>query len=134
MISLMVCRRPASARLQQRAPRSSWLFWGTSDHGMLIRLARTSKHESGASPEAPTSVPAVWSLVLGILSMPPFPFSVLTGVPAIFYGRKAIRAIRTGRQPHRGMALAWTGVVLGYTSILITILLVVLIVTGVLRP
>ena len=97
-------------------------------------MAGTSEHESGVSPEGPTSDPAVRSLVLGILATPPFPFSVLTGIPAILYGRKAIRARKTGRQPHRGMALAWTGVALGYASILVAILLVVLILTGVLRP
>ena len=97
-------------------------------------MAQTSEPENRRSPREPTSVPAVWSLVLGILSTPPFPFGVLTGIPAILYGRKAIRAIRTERQPQRGMALAWTGVILGSASVLLTIVLVVLIVTGVLRP
>jgi hypothetical protein len=97
-------------------------------------MARTSRREGGASSKRPTSDPAVLSLVLGILATPPFPFSVLTGIPAILYGRRAAHARKSGQQPHRGMALARTGIALGYASILVAILLVVLIVTGVLRP
>lgn len=86
------------------------------------------------SPAGPRPRVAVLSFILGILSTPPFPFSVLTGIPAILYGRKALHLIRTGPQPYRGLALARIGVALGYFSMVITLLLIVLILIGVLKP
>lgn len=98
------------------------------------KLTQISEHESRSSSEGPTSVPAVWSLVLGVLSVPPFPFGPLTGIPAILCGRKAIRTIQAAPQPHRRTVLARAGIVLGYIGIFITIGLVFLILAGVVRP
>lgn len=77
---------------------------------------------------------AVWSFILGILSTPPFPFGILTGIPAILYGRKAVHLIKSSPQLFQGLALAWTGVTLGYLSIVVTVVLIALILTGILKP
>lgn len=97
-------------------------------------MTGVSEHESRTASEGPISIPAVWSMLLGVLSVPPFPFGPLTGIPAILCGHNAIRAIRNAPQLHRGMALARTGIVLGYVGIFVTIVLLVLILAGVVRP
>ena len=75
---------------------------------------------------------AIWSIVLGILSLPPFPFSFLTGIPAIVCGNKAMNAIKTNA--FRGRGLALTGIIMGYLSIFLTVIIIILILTGNLEP
>ncbi|MFD2794789.1 DUF4190 domain-containing protein [Promicromonospora vindobonensis] len=67
-----------------------------------------------------------WSLVLGIASVV-LALGVLTGVPAIIVGNKGRRAVRAGEADNERMAL--TGVVLGWTSLVIFALVIGLIVT-----
>ena len=75
---------------------------------------------------------AIWSVVFGILSVPPFPFGFLAGIPAIILGNKALAGIKeTG---DRGRGLAITGITLGYFSIVLSVVVIVLIVGGVIRP
>ena len=83
--------------------------------------------------QIPIHPQALWSIALGVLSMPPFPFGFLAGVPAIITGRRAIRAILANGH-YRGIGLARAGVVLGYISIVVSLFLVALIFTGVLKP
>jgi hypothetical protein len=60
------------------------------------------------------------ALVLGLLSL--F-LGVLTGVPAIWVGRKALAHINTADGVPRGRWAAWTGIVLGCVGIGLTIAL-----------
>jgi prepilin-type processing-associated H-X9-DG protein len=73
--------------------------------------------ESG-SPR--TSGKAIASLVLGIL----FFFACLTGVPAILFGRRALREIELSKGRVRGRRMAIGGIVLGAIGCLFTIPLV----------
>jgi hypothetical protein len=87
-----------------------------------------SKHNS----KVPLSNLAIWSIVLGILSTPPFPFSFLTGIPAIIFGQKAINKIKINN--YRGKTLASIVIILGYISIFITVVLIVAMFLGILKP
>jgi hypothetical protein len=58
------------------------------------------------------------ALTLGMLSLI---LGVLTGVPAIWVGRKALVHIHAADGAVRGRWAAWTGVVLGCLSVAITI-------------
>ena len=84
--------------------------------------------------EVRTDAKAIWSLVLGILSITCF--WVLTGIPAIILGHLSRSAIRQsmGRLKGEGMALA--GLVFGYISVaLVPVLLIVatIMIPGLLR-
>jgi hypothetical protein len=67
----------------------------------------------------------VWSLVLGIASVVLL-LGVLTGVPAIIIGNEGRRAVRAGEANNEGMAM--TGVVLGWISLAILAVVVVLVI------
>jgi len=58
------------------------------------------------------------ALTLGLLSLL---FSVLTGVPAIWVGRKALQHIKTADDAPQGRWAAWTGIALGCLSVVIVI-------------
>jgi hypothetical protein len=79
---------------------------------------------AGQDPEnARTDTKAIWSLVLGILSLTCF--WILTGIPAIVLGHLSRSDIRrsTGRLKGEGMALA--GLICGYISVaLIPVILI----------
>ena len=92
-----------------------------------------SDPSSQGTREKPIHTHAIWSIVLGVLSMPPFPFGFVTGLPAITLGRRARRAILETDE-YRGLNLARGGEILGYVSIVLTLILVALILTGVLKP
>jgi len=77
---------------------------------------------AGAATETETFAPgsldsrARNALTLGVLSLV---FSVITGLPAIWVGRKAVRHINASEVPLRGRWAAWAGIVLGVLSVLI---------------
>lgn len=54
------------------------------------------------------------ALTLGLLSLV---FSVLTGIPAIWFGRKALIHINASNGTLIGRWAAWTGIVLGGLSV-----------------
>lgn len=60
----------------------------------------------------------VWSLLLGSASFLLF-LGVLTGIPAILVGNDGRRAVRAGEADNEAVAL--TGVVLGWVSVLATV-------------
>jgi hypothetical protein len=58
------------------------------------------------------------ALTLGLLSLV---LGVLTGVPAIWVGRKALRHINAADGDLRGRWAAWTGIVLGCLGVVVTL-------------
>lgn len=72
--------------------------------------------------EARTDGKAIWSLVLGILSL--VCFSILAGIPAVVLGHLSRSAIRNsmGRLKGEGMALA--GLIMGYISFALPFILI----------
>jgi hypothetical protein len=67
-----------------------------------------------------TSPLAVWSLVLGILSL--LCFSFITGIPAIICGHMGRSKIRDSQGALKGEGLALAGLILAYISIAIFVL------------
>ena len=76
------------------------------------------------NPDSKRKGMAIASLVLGILSM--FCFGFLTGIPAIILGHIAHGRTRKAPDQYAGSGLAMAGFVMGYTSLLITLIVVVL--------
>jgi Domain of unknown function (DUF4190) len=58
------------------------------------------------------------ALTLGLISLL---FGVLTGIPAIWVGQKALRHINAADGTLKGRWAAWTGIVLGCLSVALTI-------------
>ena len=69
-----------------------------------------------------TSGKAIASLILGILLV----FACLTGVPAILFGRSALREIRLSEGRLRGRQMAVAGIVLGLLGCLYTLALILM--------
>jgi len=72
-------------------------------------------------PAAVNKGMATTSLVLGILSM--VCFSVLTGIPAIIVGHIAHGRARKSPQQYGGAGMAIAGFVMGYASLLVTLVI-----------
>lgn len=58
------------------------------------------------------------ALTLGVLSLV---FGVVTGVPAIWVGRKALVHIERSDGALRGRGITWTGIALGCLGIALTL-------------
>jgi uncharacterized membrane-anchored protein len=58
------------------------------------------------------------ALVLGLLSLL---LSVVTGIPAIWVGRRALKNINATDDALRGRWAAWTGIALGCLSVVVLI-------------
>ncbi len=84
----------------------------------------------GAAPYYPRNDLAVWSLVLGLLSVLGCVF--FTGIPAVVVGGNARRAAAAGEANNDGMATA--GVVLGWVGTALGGLLAIMFVLTVLLP
>ena len=76
---------------------------------------------TGPQP-ARNSALAIWSLVLGILALACF--SVLTAVPAVICGHKARTQIKRSAGALTGEGLALGGLITGYVSIALTVLMI----------
>jgi hypothetical protein len=50
-----------------------------------------------------------------------FLFSVVTGIPAIWVGRKALKRINAAEGALKGRWAAWTGIALGCLSVVVLI-------------
>ena len=70
---------------------------------------------SGAQPK--TSALAIWSLVLGILSL--MCFSIIAGIPAVICGHSALSRIKRSGGGLHGNGLAVGGLITGYLSIVL---------------
>jgi hypothetical protein len=70
--------------------------------------------------DSQTSILAIWSLVLGILSMTVAP--VVAAIPAIICGNKAHTRIAASAGTLIGKGMANAGLVTGYVSIFLTLL------------
>ena len=80
---------------------------------------------AGLDPDAATQVApdamdgrARTALTLGLLSLL---FGVLTGIPAVWVGRKALLRISAAEGARRGRWAAWTGIQLGCLSVVVTL-------------
>ena len=80
---------------------------------------------SGVDPDqdphvAPDSMDgrARTALTLGLMSLL---FSVMTGIPAIWVGRKALKNIKAADGALRGFWAAWTGIALGCLSVVVLV-------------
>ncbi len=74
------------------------------------------------SPSSPPATPAaVWSLVLGILSI--LWFGPLAGVPAIICGHLARAKIRENPRGFSGQGMAVAGLIMGYLTTALTALI-----------
>jgi hypothetical protein len=71
---------------------------------------------SGYPPQPKTSGLAIWSLVLGILSL--VCFSIFSGIPGVICGHKALSKIKHSGGALSGQGLAIAGLVTGYLGIL----------------
>ena len=69
----------------------------------------------GIAPQPKTSVLAIWSLVLGILSLTCF--SILTAIPGVICGHQALSKIRRSSGEMTGQGMAIAGLVTGYLGI-----------------
>lgn len=68
------------------------------------------------APQTKTSALAIWSLVLGILSLTCF--SILSAIPGVICGHKALSKIKRSGGTLTGQGLAIAGLVTGYLGIL----------------
>ncbi len=71
---------------------------------------------SGNPPQPKTSALVIWSLVLGILSLTCF--SILSAIPGVICGHKALSKIKQSNGALGGQGLAIAGLVTGYLGIL----------------
>ncbi len=78
-----------------------------------------------------TSQKAVWSMILGILSL--VCLGLLAGIPAIILGNSAKREIASSRGAETGSGMAQAGVVMGIISVAFSVLAILffLLVVGV---
>src|SRR5436853_1994112 len=75
------------------------------------------------NPTTPkTSVLAIWSLVLGILSF--LCFSIFTAVPAVICGHKALSRIKSSSGALTGQGLAIGGLVTGYCNMALAVIMI----------
>ncbi len=79
-----------------------------------------------------TSKLAIWSLVLGILSLIPC-ILILSGIPAIVCGHKARRKISESGGSIKGAGLALGGLITGYLSVVGLLIIMVVAVPFVLK-
>src|SRR6185312_17212668 len=77
---------------------------------------------SPISSQPKTSALAIWSLVLGILSL--VCFSIFAGIPGVICGHKALSKIKNSAGSLTGQGLAIAGLITGYLGILWAIVMI----------
>lgn len=82
----------------------------------------------GGYAQPQTSKKAIWSLVTGILSI--VCCGIFAGIPAIFLGRSAKNEIAASGGSLTGGGMAQAGFVLGLISLVLTLIYVILLLTG----
>jgi hypothetical protein len=85
----------------------------TGNHKKLMN--ETIPPLPGSAPQPKTSALAIWSLVLGILSITCF--SVLSAIPGVICGHKALSKIKRSAGTLEGRGLAIAGLITGYLGI-----------------
>lgn len=75
-----------------------------------------------------TNQKAQWSMILGILSI--VCCGLLAGIPALVLGNSARKEIEASRGAQAGAGMAQAGVILGWISIAISLLMLILLGTG----
>lgn len=78
--------------------------------------------ETSVTPQPKTSGLAIWSLVLGILSLACF--SIFAAIPGVICGHKALSRIKVSNGSLSGHGLAIAGLVTGYLGIALAILII----------
>jgi hypothetical protein len=107
-----------------RRERAMSLFSGPNNTTAAFRSYSPGPHSGvGTDPDAHVDSGSIDSrarnaLTLGVLSLI---LGVLTGIPAIWVGRKALVHINAANGTLRGRWAAWTGIVLGCLGVAITI-------------
>ena len=76
----------------------------------------------GNPPSVKTSALAVWSLVLGILSL--VCFSIFAGIPGVICGHKALGRIKRSGGVLTGQGLAIAGLITGYIGIALAVFMI----------
>lgn len=79
-------------------------------------------------PQPKLSTEASWSLILGVIGIWPLP--IIPSMLAIWIGYRARREIQNSNGSIRGMAAAKAGVLMGFGSIIMYALFIVLIICG----
>ncbi len=82
----------------------------------------------GGYSQPQTSKKAIWALVTGILSI--LCCGVFAGVPAVILGSMAKKEIAASNGAQTGRGMAQTGFVLGIISFVLTVIYVILLLTG----
>lgn len=85
-------------------------------------MNETVSPETSSSPQPKTSGLAIWSLVLGILSLTCF--SILSAIPGVICGHKALSRIGRAGGSLSGKGIAIAGLVTGYIGIACAILII----------
>lgn len=86
-------------------------------------------YEGGGHTPAQSNQKAMWSMILGILSI--VACGILAGLPALILGSSARKEIEASGGAQTGAGMAKAGVILGWISVVLTILFVLLVVAGV---
>jgi hypothetical protein len=85
-------------------------------------MNETTSPPLGAAPQPKTSTLAIWSLVLGILSL--VCFTIFAAIPGVICGHKALSKIKRSGGALTGQGLAIAGLVTGYLGIAWAILFI----------
>lgn len=85
-------------------------------------MSETIPPVAGNQPPQKTSALAIWSLVLGILSLSCF--SIFTAIPGVICGHKALGAIKRSGGVIHGQGLAIAGLITGYIGIAFAIFVI----------
>lgn len=85
-------------------------------------MNETTPPPLGVAPQPKTSALAIWSLVLGILSLACF--TIFTGIPGVICGHKALSKIKKSGGELTGQGLAIAGLVTGYLGIAWAIIMI----------
>ncbi len=81
------------------------------------RPSSQSPLPDGAQGNGATYSRARTAVILGLLSI--LPFSILTGIPAIYVGVRALKDIKASGGALQGRGAAWCAIVLGVVSVLV---------------
>jgi hypothetical protein len=85
-------------------------------------MNETTPPPTGGLPPPKTSGLAIWSLVLGILSL--ICFSIFAAIPGVICGHKALKCIKFSGGTLDGQGLAIGGLVTGYLGILVAVVMI----------
>src|ERR1022692_2591212 len=85
-------------------------------------MSETIPPIGGNQPSPKTSALAIWSMVLGILSL--VCFSIFAAIPGVICGHKALSRIKRSGGTLAGQGLAIAGLVTGYIGIVLSLIFI----------